>query len=404
MEILVITQYFWPENFRINDLVLGLKERGHNVTILTGKPNYPSGKIFPGYSLFSKLRDNFDGITVYRVPLIPRLNGRNMGLIMNYFSFVISACFMSPFLLKGKFDLIFVYEPSPITVMIPAILLKKIKKVPIMLWVLDLWPESISATGAIKSVNIIKMVKKFVNYIYHKCDWILVQSQGFIKPIEEYGIKKDKIFYFPNSAEELFYPVNNINKEIDMLLPKGFRIMFAGNIGAAQDFGTILSAAEKLNRYKEIHFIILGNGRLYNWTKEEINKRDLSETVHLLGQYSLDLMNDFFACADLMLVTLKKNYIFSLTIPGKIQSYLACGRPVIAALDGEGGRVIEESGAGISCPGENVEALVKGILKLFNMPKMEREELGKNGRKYYEINFDRNMLLNKLDKIVNTIY
>jgi glycosyltransferase involved in cell wall biosynthesis len=404
MEILVITQYFWPENFRINDLVLGLKEKGYNVTILTGKPNYPSGKIFPGYSLLSKLRDNFDGITVYRVPSVPRGNGRNLRLIMNYFSFIVSACFMAPFLLKGKYDLIFVYEPSPITVMIPAIFLKKIKNVPIMLWVLDLWPESISSTGAIKSVNIIKMVKKLVNYIYHKCDLILVQSQSFIKPIEEYGIKKDKIFYFPNSAEELFYPATKINKEIDTMLPHGFRIMFAGNIGAAQDFGTILSAAEILNEYKEIQFIILGDGRMFNWTKEEINKRNLSGTVHLLGQYSLELMNDFFACADLMLVTLKKSYIFSLTVPGKIQSYLACGRPVIAALDGEGGRIIEESGAGISCPTENAEALAKGILKLFNMPKMEREELGKNGRKYYEINFDRNMLLNKLDQIVHTIY
>ena len=404
MEILVITQYFWPENFRINDLVLGLKEKGYNVTILTGKPNYPSGKIFPGYSLLSKLKDNFDGITVYRVPSVPRGNGRNLRLIMNYFSFIVSACFMAPFLLKGKYDLIFVYEPSPITVMIPAIFLKKIKNVPIMLWVLDLWPESISSTGAIKSVNIIKMVKKLVNYIYHKCDLILVQSQSFIKPIEEYGIKKDKIFYFPNSAEELFYPATKINKEIDTMLPNGFRIMFAGNIGAAQDFGTILSAAEILNKYKEIQFIIIGDGRMFNWTKEEINKRNLSGTVHLLGQYSLELMNDFFACADLMLVTLKKSYIFSLTVPGKIQSYLACGRPVIAALDGEGGRIIEESGAGISCPTENAEALAKGILKLFNMPKMEREELGKNGRKYYEINFDRNMLLNKLDKIVNTIY
>jgi glycosyltransferase involved in cell wall biosynthesis len=231
----------------------------------------------------------------------------------------------------------------------------------------------------------------------------LVQSQGFIKPIEEYGIRKEKIFYFPNSAEELFYPLANINKEIDSMLPKGFRIMFAGNIGAAQDFETILSTAEILNKYKEIQFIILGNGRLYNWTKEEIKNRNLSETVHLLGEYSLDRMNDFFACADLMLVTLKKNYIFSLTIPGKIQSYLACGRPVIAALDGEGGRVINESGAGISCPAENAEALAEGILKLFNMPKMEREELGKSGRKYYQINFDRNMLLNKLDQIVNTI-
>jgi colanic acid biosynthesis glycosyl transferase WcaI len=403
MKILVITQYFWPENFRINDLVLGLKKRGNIVTILTGIPNYPSGKIFPGYSLLNKLKDNYAGIKVYRVPLVPRGSGNNIRLILNYLSFIIFACLISPFLLKDKYDLIFVYEPSPITVMLPAIFLKRIKNVPIMLWVLDLWPESISATGAIKSTGLIKMVKKLVKYIYHKCDWILVQSKGFIRPIEEYGIKKDKIFYFPNSAEELFYPISKVNKEIDTILPRGFRIMFAGNIGASQDFGTILSAAEILNKYKEIQFIILGDGRMFNWTKEEINKRNLSDTIHLFGQHPIELMNDFFACADLMLVTLKNEYIFSLTIPGKIQSYLACGRPIIAALEGEGGKIIEESGAGISCPAENAEALAKGILKIFNMPQIERDKMGKSGRKYFETNFDRNVLLDKLEQIVKTI-
>jgi glycosyltransferase involved in cell wall biosynthesis len=186
-------------------------------------------------------------------------------------------------------------------------------------------------------------------------------------------------------------------------LPNGFRVMFAGNIGAAQDFATILGAAERLKSYSDIRWIVLGDGRMAAWVKGEVNRRGLNEVVYLLGRYPVETMPHFFALADAMLVTLRKDPIFALTIPSKVQSYLACGRPIVAALDGEGARIIDEADAGLSVPAENVERLAGAVLSLYNMPKAEREAMGARGRAYYLANFERNLLLDRLDKWIRAL-
>ncbi len=398
MKLLIVTQYFWPENFRINDLVLGLIERGHEVRVLTGVPNYPGGQIFTGYSLFKPFKETYeDDILVFRVPLIPRGNGTRLRLIFNYLSFVISACLLGPLRRLGSIDLIFIYEPSPITVCLPALLLKKLKSAPVMFWMQDLWPESLSATGAVRSKKILKIVDILVRFIYRGCDLILVQSRAFFEPIKRQGGDPDRTLYFPNSAEELYQPVI-LEKDAPerAVMPKGFCVTFAGNIGAAQDFGTILNAAELLKDHTEINWVIIGDGRMFPWVKSQVIKRNLMQTVHLLGRYPVEAMPRFFALSDALLVTLKKEPIFSLTIPSKIQSYLACGKPVIAALDGEGAKVIEEAGAGMTCPAENPQALAEAVLKLYNMSEKKREDLGQKGREYFEQHFEREMLLDHL--------
>ncbi len=406
MNILVVTQYFWPENFRINDLVLGLQERGHVVTVFTGLPNYPTGKYFEGYSLFKKWKDDYHGVKVLRVPLICRGSGKSIRLFLNYLSFAISASIIGPFVCKGKYDIIFVFEPSPITVGIPALILKKTSSSQIIFWVQDLWPESLSATGAVTSKWILNIIEKLVRLIYNRCDEILVTSQAYLPFIEKFDIDTKKIKYFPQSVEKV-YRIVTVKPDAPQrqLIKNGFHIVFAGNIGSAQDFPTILRAAQLTSKHTDIHWTIIGDGRMYEWVKNEMFKRGLSSTVHLLGRHTLESMPYFFALADVMLVTLKRNPIFSLTIPGKIQSYLACGRPVIAALDGEGARLIEDSGAGISCAAEDPEALSQAVMRMYDMPKAQREEMGRKGRAYYEIHFDRDLLINKLDnwmkKLVN---
>src|SRR5690349_8507872 len=180
MKILIVSQYFWPESFRINDLALGLKERGHNVTVLTGMPNYPSGRLFSGYAMFSPTKEIFEGIPILRVPLIPRGSKGRWRLALNYISFALCASLLAPLRCKGPFDIIFVFEPSPVTVGIPALVLKKLMQAPIVFWVQDLWPESLSATGAVKSQRVLQWVANLVGYIYRRCDCILVQSEGFI--------------------------------------------------------------------------------------------------------------------------------------------------------------------------------------------------------------------------------
>lgn len=398
MNILIVTQYFWPENFRINDLVGGLVERNHKVTVLTGIPNYPEGRFFVGYGLFSNVSQKYNGAKVLRVPLIPRGKGGGIRLALNYLSFVLSACLLAPIKCRDQYDIIFIFEPSPVTVALPALLLKALRKVPVMFWVQDLWPESLAATGAVSSKRVLSAVAGVVKFIYRRCDKILVTSQSFKKSIELHNGAPEKILFFPQSAEDLFQPVSekHVVAAFDSI-PHGFWIMFAGNVGAAQDFQTIIAAAEILKCYKDIHWLIVGDGRMREWAESAVNVRGLTNAIHFLGRHPLESMPAFFSCADALLVTLKKDPLFALTIPAKIQSYLACGRPIIAAIDGEGTHIINEARAGFTCPAEDPDALARTVLKAYETPKSERENMGVKGRAYYEANFDRTMLIDRLE-------
>jgi colanic acid biosynthesis glycosyl transferase WcaI len=398
MKILLVSQYFWPENFRINDLVIGLMERGHLVTVLTGRPNYPNGKIFPGYGLFRGFVESYRGALVRRVPLLPRGNGGPLRLFLNYASFAIAATLLGPFLCRDKYDAILVYEPSPITVGLPALWLKKLRGVPVFFWVQDLWPESLTATGAVRVAWILRWVEGLVRFIYKGCDRILAQSRAFTQPIQALGVKPAKILYFPNSAEPHYQPVkSNSVDRAQAGVPDGFVVMFAGNIGTAQDFKTIIQAAERIRSHAGIHWVIVGDGRMRPWVEQQVRARELSSNFHLLGSHSVEIMPRFFAMADAMLVTLKKDPIFALTIPSKVQSYLACGRPIIAAIDGEGARIVREAGAGLTVPSEDAEALADVVLAMSQMDRAEREAMGGFGRIYFERHFEREMLLDRLE-------
>jgi colanic acid biosynthesis glycosyl transferase WcaI len=398
LNVLVVSQYFWPETFRVNDLVEGLKDRGHNVTVLTGKPNYPGGSFFPSYGFLRPVREEYGGAEVLRVPLVPRGSGSGTALAVNYLSFALFAGLLGPLLCRGRFDLIFVFEPSPITVGLPALVLKRVKKAPLMFWVQDLWPESLSATGAVRSERILGGVDRLVRFIYRGCDRVLVQSRGFVGRVKAQGVDPAKILYFPNWAEALYEPVRleDDAPERDET-PPGFRVVFAGNVGAAQSFETILGAAKKLEEHPDIHWIILGDGRRRKWVEDRVGELGLGDRVRLLGKHPVEAMPRYFALADALLVTLRRDEIFSLTIPGKVQSYLASGRPVVASLDGEGARVIEESGAGITAPAEDASALAAAVLKLYEMSPDQREALGRRGRAYFEEHFEREKLLDRFE-------
>jgi glycosyltransferase involved in cell wall biosynthesis len=398
MNVLIVSQYFWPETFRINDLAEGLIERGHEVTVLTGIPNYPDGVFFPGYGFFTNLRDDYKGVKIIRIPLIPRGDSGGKRLALNYLSFALLASICAPFLCRQKYDLIFVCQLSPVTVGIPAIILKWLKRIPVLFWIQDLWPESISATGAISSERVLNSVRKLVCFIYRHCDRILIQSPAFAPLIQNQGVSPERVAYFPNSVEKLYAPIlEEANSEGIAELPSGFCIMFAGNLGAAQDFPTILSAANKLRGYHDIHWVILGDGRARSWIEAEINKSGLKDKVHLLGRFPMEFMPFYFSKADAMLVTLRNEPIFSLTIPSKIQSYMACGRPIVAALNGEGGRVIVESGAGFASSPEDADALAESVLAMYRMPKKEREAMGVRGKQYCEEHFERDKLIDRLE-------
>lgn len=398
MRILVITQYYWPEEFRINDLVTGLQQRGHNLTVLTGLPNYPTGKYFSGYSLASIGEQKQNGIIVIRSPIIPRGKGRGWQLALNYLSFAITASFFGLLYCKEKYDLIFVFEPSPVTVALPGIFLKWVKKIPMMFWVQDLWPESLIATGAVKKKCILNSIRKMVDFIYKNSDQVLIQSQAFRDHVLAANVDDKSIRYFPNWAEELYHPFKGkINDELKEELPKGFLIMFAGNIGAAQSFETIIEAAEELKYSTDIHWVILGDGLRMPWVENQVKAKDLSSNFHLLGRKPMASMSAYFSESDALLVTLRNEPVFSLTIPSKIQSYLACGKPIIASLPGIGNEVIKESGAGICAfPGDG-KSLANSVMRLYKMGESERNQMGKLGRSFFLKNFERNMLVDRLE-------
>lgn len=399
MRILIVSQYFWPETFRINDLAKELVERGHDVSVLTGKPNYPQGKIYKGYGFFSHNRDEYFGAKIYRVPLIPRGKGTGLQLVFNYLSYVVSA---STFVLfnRKKFDVSLTFAISPITQMYPALLHKKLYGSRAYLWVQDLWPESVAAAGKMDSSAILEGLTKMVRSIYQESDGVLVQSEAFIPSALQKGILPDKIHYIPNWAEDIFTNTveENSNKYRE-IIPEGFVVMFAGNMGEAQDFDSIVNAAERTRHIPDIKWVIVGDGRKREWVETEIKKRNLSDTFFLLGRYPLEEMPYFFSLADIMLLTLKDEDIFSLTIPSKVQSYLAFGKPIASMINGIGNKVINDANCGYTANAGNAEKLAENIIKAYNAPKETLVELGSNGRLYYMKEFDKGAIIDKLERV-----
>ncbi len=405
LHILVVTQYFWPENFKINDMVKEMCAKGHRITVLTGMPNYPEGKIPKSYRWFKRSTEDYYGATVIRSPLVSRGSGEGVRLGLNYLSFALSATVIGLMRCRENYDALFVYEPSPITVGIPAVVLKRKFKIPLILWVQDLWPDSLIATGAVSSPMVISGFDKLVKYIYNRCDFILVQSLAFIPWIKKYGIPSDKINYLPNWAEDVYKPTYELDASRDLqyksLLPEGFIIMFAGNLGESQNLGMIVEAAERLREHHEIHWVMVGDGRRKEWMEKEVRLRQLDSCIHFVGKYPIEVMPYFFSVADGLLLTLKKDPIFSLTIPSKLQSYLASGRPIIASIDGEGGRILQSSGGGLVCPADDIEALAESVLQLYRMPVERRQHMAQCGRSYYEQHFDRDKLLAYVERVIH---
>ncbi len=401
LRILVVSQYFWPENFRVNDLVKEWVRRGHQVTVLTGIPNYPIGKVFNNYRECPEAFAEYEGAKVVRVPMLPRGDG-SLRLILNYISFVIGGIFWGTWRLRSiEADVVFVFEPSPVTVGLPAVWYGKLKKAPVVFWVLDLWPETLAAIGAIRSPRMLGWVGQLVRFIYDRCTLVLGQSHGFTESIAKYCSDKCKIRYFPSWAEEIFTCQDVMLASEVPVLENSFNILFAGNIGEAQDMSSVLDAAELLKDYQKIRWIIVGDGRKYEWMQAEVVKRGLQDCVLLLGRFPVERMPSFYAHADALLVSLKRDPVFGLTIPGKVQSYLMSGIPLVGMLDGEGAFVIREADAGLTCDAGDGAGLAKAVMTMAAMSSYERCQLGLNGRRYAQNEFDRTKLIERLEAMLH---
>jgi colanic acid biosynthesis glycosyl transferase WcaI len=400
VRLLIVSQYFWPESFRINDLVAELVSKGHQVTVLTGVPNYPDGQVFPGFRQEPENYASYEGAQVVRIPMRPRGKGAPR-LMLNYLSFMLSGLTFGPWRLRGqRYDAILMFATSPITSAIPAVLLRRLKRAPLLLWVLDLWPETLSAVGVVRAPWLLQSVGKLVSFIYRRCDLILAQSRAFFENIERWSGDATRIRYLPGWAEPIF--------DIDLFsvecapevsaFQDTFNVMFAGNIGDAQDFPAILAAANILRDRHHIRWLIVGDGRAAHDVRHEIARLQLQDRVVMLGRYPIERMPGFFRAASALLVSLKAEPIFAMTIPGKVQSYLAAGVPLVGMLDGEGARVIEESGAGYACNAGNSRMLAECVEKLATTDPAQRHEMGRRGRDYCRQEFDRTTLISRVEQ------
>ena len=409
-KILFVCQYFYPEIFRGNDVAFHWAEEGHDVHVVTGIPNYPDGVFHKGYGMFKNRNQVVNGVRVTRLPIFPRGNNKIM-LILNYFSYFIVAWGYVLFLaISHKYDFVFVQQLSPVMMSAPGVLYKKLRKVPLYTWVLDLWPESLAAAGGINNRHILGFFNHFVKSEYKWSDKILTSSKSFDLNILKYGNYKDKIVYYPQWSDG-----NDSNMDCtnlaDILNEKGideemvfdernFKVMFAGAVGEAHGMECNLQAALLTKERKDIKWVIVGDGRRMSWVQQFAKEHCLEETVLTLGRYPSETMPLFFKKADVMLVSLTDSPLFNLYAPAKISSYMAAGRPIIASLNGEGAEVVKDAECGWHVAPGDAQSLAKLVVRLSETAKETLAQKGASGRAFYEENFMKEKCLRNLDEIV----
>ncbi len=395
LRVLFVSQYFWPENFRANDIVRGLEERGCDVTVITGLPNYPTGKFFDGYTFArGPYTDRWHGLRVLRLPMFPRGHGSRFKLAVNYLSFAALGSVLIPFRVRrSDHDVVLCWMVSPITQVLPAIVAKKYTRRPLVLWVMDLWPDSLSASGQVKHPWIITVARRLTRWIYRRCDRILGQSKRFSEHIARVGdLSPQSIGYMPQweATEAAVAPISI------PAMPPGFKVMFTGNIGFSQDFETIIAAADLLRDDTRIHWHIVGDGHALQSVRKQIQASGLDARVHFWGRHPAEAMSAFYQEADVLLATLRAEDAFTRTIPTKIQAYLASGRPIVTAIDGEVAEVIADSGAGFAARAGDPSSLAQAVRAMADLLPEERKLMGDRGKAYYIAHFDREMLLTRL--------
>lgn len=405
MNILILSQYFWPEHFLINDLASELSKK-NNIYVVTGRPNYPSGEIYSGYEfndLFFELKKK--NIKICRVPNRPRKNANALSLFLNYLSFIYNVIkFRKKIINEFEFDLIYFFGTSPITSAIPGIILKKIKQKPLVLWVQDLWPGVLKSTGFIKNKFILNLINKIVIKIYQESDLILTQSQSFRDEIIK-NIDSSKVIFFPNcmKSKRIIKPnKKEINNVLLKVLDSNFCFTFAGNIGKVQDYNSILYLAHNLIKIKNIAFVIIGFGSSYEKFKLDADKKKLTN-IYFFEFIENKFIKFYLNKSKALLLNFYNDDVLNKTIPGKFQAYLEAAKPVIASANGEIKKIININKLGFCSSAGDYQQLKKNMLNFYNLRSNEIIEIENNCRNYFLENYELSIMTNKLQKILKKI-
>ncbi len=399
--ILIVSQYYNPEPFRINDIAAEWAKRGHKVTVLTGIPNYPEGVFYKGYGFFKRRRETVNDVDIIRIPLIPRGHS-SIGVIINYFSFMISGVIWKTFT-KLKPDSVFIFAMSPMTQAIPAVKMAKRRHIPCTIYVQDLWPENLEVVGGITNKFALKRIDKMVNKIYRGCTNILVTSPSFKKHLESRASVHDtsgksKVIYWPQYAEEFYKPVKTGEIPEDFPHDDRFKLIFTGNIGFAQGLDILPEVSKELkNLNRKCDFVIVGDGRYMDKLKAEIRNAGAEDYFFFTGRKPATDIPKYLGAADTAFISFAENELFNKTIPAKLQSYMACGMPILAAAGGETQRIVEEAKAGFCSPAGDAKALSLNLVKMMDT---DLTAMGEGACSYATEFFNKSKLMDEIEEII----
>lgn len=384
MRILLLTQWFDPEP-TVKGLVFAreLVRLGHEVEVLTGFPNYPGGKVYPGYRVRLLQRETIDSISIIRVPLFPNHDGSSIKRVLNYVSFAVSAAILGPFLVR-KADVAYVYHP-PATVALPAMVLKLLRRIPFVYDIQDLWPDTLSVTGMVSNRKVLQIVDLWCRLTYRIADRIVVLSSGFKRLLHSRGVPEEKVSVIHNWCDESQITVMEKSEavKIEPTLAGRFNIVFAGTMGKAQALDAVLEAAGLLaEKFQRVQFVFMGGGVDVERLMDKALAMEL-DNVLFLPRRPMSQVGSVLSMADILLVHLRDDPLFEITLPSKIQAYLAVGRPLILAVRGDAAELVEKSRGGVVCAPEDAVSIAATVEKVFLMSPEERCAMGKNGREYY---------------------
>lgn len=408
MKILVVSQYYWPEVFRITDICAGLIERGYEVDVLTSLPNVPQGRFYEGYDWFHRGDKEHDGVRIDRVGVFERTKSNKVMWALNCASFAINSLFHLPKYRGKHYDAVFVFNNSPVTVILPAMVISALKKIPNLIYILDIWPESLYSLLGIshidKSSLFYKFSSAFCKWLYRSGDTLLISSKGFEEKLKKEMGLSARITYFPNYAENI-----DIDKDYHIsrcelgFTDDDFIIGFAGGMGPAQGIDLAIDAIERIPDNKNIKLLLMGDGTELNKLRDRVKANGLTDRVTFLGWVPLNRLPEYMGICDVMMMCLKDNEVLNITVPAKLQTYMSCSKPVLAFMNGAGAEVVEEAKCGVAVPAENVEALSDAYVYLSSLSREELQLLGNNGKTFCGTTFEREHVLDILDKEIHLV-
>lgn len=404
LRIAVVSQYFWPEVFPLNAMAKALAARGHTVEVLTGLPNYPSGVLFQGYGWWGPWRETTsDGLVVKRVPLISRKQGSSLQLAANYVSFALTSFFLAPFRLRSKFDIVLISQTSPLIGVAGGLALSYLRGWPLVIWVQDLWPDSLLMAG-VKPGILWRAMDRLMRHVYRRAAAVFVQSEDFRSHALSYGVAQENVHYVPNWADPAYRAIGKeqLAKQ-DAELPEGFRVMIAGNLGEAQDLETLVDAAKLLKGHPTVRIIVVGDGRLRPWLEQQIEKFRLAPTLTYIGYREFASLPRYFGVSDVLLLMLRRDPTLAKTIPSRLQAYLACGRPIVAALEGRAKDLVTRSGGGIAVAAGSPGELSDAIAAMADMPAEQLARMGQASLRFSREQFDEHNIVDRVETVLQDL-